>query len=48
MLFESDFQMLRLCGDVIFRETCGVEPTFAFPTKSLLLYIWVPQGCADL
>jgi hypothetical protein len=42
VLFENSFQILLLCGGVIIRETCGMEPTLAFPTKSLLLYIRVP------
>jgi hypothetical protein len=29
--------MVDLCCDVVDRETCGMEPMFASPTKSLLL-----------
>jgi hypothetical protein len=48
MLLADCFQMLSLSGDAIGSETRGMEPTFTFPTKSLLLYIRVPQGSARL
>jgi hypothetical protein len=40
--------MMGLCSGVIDRETGGMKPMFAFPAKSLLLYIGVPKHSALL